>query len=147
MYLRIHIWLCKTFIFCLQYFILEQDLCANSWRTCSEHFLCWVSPRTSYYLDWFRRWYVTGFFFIFWAVTHYLNAKPYFCPFFVRGTCTLYVITSRMYSGPRQKNYYFDDLSCLERLLYSNLWNVVFDFELAEALPINYYCNTCNRNY
>ena len=56
----------------------------------------------------------------------------------MQGTCTVYVLTStsRMYSGSRQQNYYFDDLSCLEGLLYSSLQNVVFDFELVEALPI-----------
>ena len=48
-------------------------------------------------------------------------------PFFsVQGTFTLYVITSRMYSG----------LSCLEGLPYNNVRNVVFDLELAETLPI-----------
>ena len=56
----------------------------------------------------------------------------------MQGTCTVYVLTStsRVYSGSRQQNYYFDDFSCLEGLLYSSLQNVVFDFELAEALPI-----------
>lgn len=80
------------------------------------------------------------FFFVFWGVTHYLKGKPYFFPLFfsVQGTCTLYVITSRMYSGPRQQNKYYciDELSCLEGLPYSNLWNVAFDLELAEVLAI-----------
>ena len=83
------------------------------------------------------------FFFFFFLLSSdtLLKCKALFLPclfyyFFVRGTCTLYVITSRMYSGPRQQNYYFDDLSCLEGLLYSSLQNVAFDFKLAEALPI-----------
>lgn len=80
------------------------------------------------------------FFFVFWGVTHYLKGKPYFFPLFfsVQGTCTLYVITSRMYSGPQQQNKYYciDELSCLEGLPYSNLWNVAFDLELAEVLAI-----------
>lgn len=132
----------------MQYCILEQDLCANSWRTCSEYFLCWVSPRTSYYLDWLRRWYVTGFFnfnfnFNFFCLlrsdTFPKGKALFFSPFFsVQGTCTLYVITSRMYSGPRQQNKYYciDELSCLEGLPYSNLWNAAFDLELAEVLAI-----------
>ena len=71
-------------------------------------------------------------------MTHYLKAKPYFCPVFfcARYMHTVCVITSRMYSGSQQQNYYFDDLSCLKGLLYSNLQNVAFDFELAVALPI-----------
>ena len=73
-------------------------------------------------------------------MTHYLKGKPYFFPLFfsVQGTCTLYVITSRMYSGPQQQNKYYciDELSCLEGLPYSNLWNVAFDLELAEVLAI-----------
>ena len=76
-----------------------------------------------------------------------LKGKALFLPCFfsVQGTCTLYmyVITSRMYSGSQQKNCYFGDLSCLEGLLYSNLQNVAFDFELAVALPVI----TCNGNY
>ena len=43
-----------------------------------------------------------------------------------------------MYSGPQQQNKYYciDELSCLEGLPYSNLWNAAFDLELAEVLAI-----------
>lgn len=63
-------------------YVPEQNLCANTWRSCPEHLLCWISPRIAHNFDWFRGWYVKKLV-VFWHRLFYSGGSKSIIPIHV----------------------------------------------------------------